>query len=389
MSFSVPRALVLFSWLAITGCYGSSSVLDGPDGSLDASRDAGTTDASELDPACLSLCESCSLWPCESHCARDCAASATAAGTCDALRACISDPPPPDTGVVMPFDGGTRPGEPPPGVVVCGTEICADTEECCLLDLRCVPLGDASCVPASTTDPDACARQSDCDAGEVCLPDEATTGEGPVGCGGGESHCVLAPDAAWCAGTGPFELCGCDGRTYHSPCEAAAAGVRFSTRVACGTALGSSLNGCSADADCTGVPHAGGCDLSVGGRCVREDPIVACGIDTQCPSGQDCCAFSGTCFDPSRPESCALPPDGTLFPCEDDSDCARFDGSYWGGAPIYYCDGAGCGTGGGCRPPPSTCEGTVVPVCGCDGATYQNECEAQRSRVRIAHDGGC
>lgn len=56
-------------------------------------RDAEVADDAEIG-ACLALCESCSLWPCGTHCARDCAEAATAVGTCAAIRECIMDPAP-------------------------------------------------------------------------------------------------------------------------------------------------------------------------------------------------------------------------------------------------------------------------------------------------------
>ena len=44
---------------------------------------------------------------------------------------------------------------------------------------------------------------------------------------------------------------------------------------------------------------------------------------------------------------------------------------------------------GTCLPVPAQCPDTVKPVCGCDGNTYRNRCEAARARVSIAHQGAC
>jgi hypothetical protein len=35
------------------------------------------------------------------------------------------------------------------------------------------------------------------------------------------------------------------------------------------------------------------------------------------------------------------------------------------------------------------CEGVLEPVCGCDGLTYANECEALRAGTQIDHERAC
>lgn len=44
---------------------------------------------------------------------------------------------------------------------------------------------------------------------------------------------------------------------------------------------------------------------------------------------------------------------------------------------------------GTCRPRPDNCVKIYKPVCGCDGETYGNVCEAQMGGVDIAHAGAC
>jgi hypothetical protein len=57
--------------------------------------------------------------------------------------------------------------------------------------------------------------------------------------------------------------------------------------------------------------------------------------------------------------------------------------------PRQWCAGAGCGTAGRCEVRPDACPAVYIPVCGCDGATYGNACEAAAAGVRVASDGPC
>ena len=42
-----------------------------------------------------------------------------------------------------------------------------------------------------------------------------------------------------------------------------------------------------------------------------------------------------------------------------------------------------------CRPIPDVCPAIAHPVCGCDGITYGNACEAHSAGASILHEGPC
>ena len=72
-----------------------------------------------------------------------------------------------------------------------------------------------------------------------------------------------------------------------------------------------------------------------------------------------------------------LPP----FPCVSNAFCP----------PTSYCQfpQGVCQGIGTCQPRPEVCLAVYDPVCGCDGRTYGNACEAARAGVSVAHPGPC
>ena len=68
--------------------------------------------------------------------------------------------------------------------------------------------------------------------------------------------------------------------------------------------------------------------------------------------------------------------------CTSGADCPAGD----------YCEQGmlnGCGAEGVCQRKAQGCFGFVYPVCGCDGRTYRNVCDAQDTGTSIAHYGLC
>ena len=109
-----------------------------------------------------------------------------------------------------------------------------------------------------------------------------------------------------------------------------------------------------------GMPNYPCADGTMGGptgRCLRQDG-GECGWEIiECPVDIGRCAESADC---PRGQYCDTPVDGA---CGD----ASVDGT--------------------CVPMPDACIEIYDPVCGCDGATYGNRCNAQTQRVDVQHVG--
>ena len=179
---------------------------------------------------------------------------------------------------------------------------------------------------------------------------------------------------------------------------------------------------------CSVADQQGIC-VDVPGACPSiHDPVCGCdgvtyGNDCERQANRAQKAYDGPCRGPCTdvcdcyrtqtfPEPCPL-------------DCATCD-NYWTceqGLCVPHCGpvpqpppvcepkvcggiiGIGCAEGQSCELPPGTCgsadlEGECVeipqacpdvylPVCGCDGITYSNDCERRAATVQKAHDGAC
>jgi len=217
---------------------------------------------------------------------------------------------------------------------------------------------------------ETCTDNSDCPSEYYC---EKTAGD----CDG-EGTCQIKPDEGDCRNIGGL-VCGCDGNTYESECEAQIAGVNVASDGACeGTETCTVNYDCYAGQYCT--KDTGDCDGE--GTCQTKPDLEDC-TDT----GNPVCGCDGNTYS----SECAAHANGVNVlhegacegeeTCTDNSECSSGD---YCGKDVGDCDGEGT-----CVKKPDSCIPGEALVCGCDGKTYLSECAAHANGVNVASEGVC
>lgn len=225
-----------------------------------------------------------------------------------------------------------------------------------------------------------CRTNDDCGPREVCLHAPGQCDEIGI-CERRPEACIQIYDP----------VCGCDGRTYGNQCEALANGVSVAHRGMCAPTAGCRTNeDCEADAYC--ARSEGVCSDSARGECrprptfcdlilapVAAPTIPVCGCDGETYEGACFAAANGV--NVAHRGSCEFERCGGIagFVCSNPDAVCIFDAG-----TCQIVDNLGT-----CVDLAGACLHVFAPVCGCDGRTYGNQCEATRSGVSIDHVGEC
>ncbi len=218
--------------------------------------------------------------------------------------------------------------------------------------------------PGTTVSEAQCTGNRGCDPTDFC---EKATGD----CGG-EGVCserpTMCPDV-WAP------VCGCDDTTYGNNCESAAAGINIAYEGECLPPPCQDNNDCLTGNYCQKT--AGECTSA--GTCSPQPSMCPLVLDPVC--GCDSTTYGNACLAAQAGINVASEGECPPPPCQDNGDCSQ-------GLFCSKTDGE-CADAGLCTESPTVCPDVWAPVCGCNGTTYGNDCEAALVGTNVAYDGEC
>ena len=319
------------------------------------------------------------------------------------------------TGEVSPADGGTVDATKPKMCGGIAGFTCNKSESCDISG--CYPDAGGVCVPWVPACPSLSAPVCGCNnvtypndcvrinagvgkkSAGACLSDSPLCSTDKAASCPADAYCAVA--TGLCKGSGQCvkkpqvcitlykPVCGCNGLTYGNSCGAQAAGTNLVSDGECGIVPVKTCGGkmglpCAPGEICDpnqcGADVMGVCKIKPNQPCPKTmEAAQQCGCDgtTYANECERLNAGVGKAADgPCKPNG-GVPcfPMAGVVPCPADQFCK---------SPLGL-----CGMVGTCTAKPGVCPMLFKPVCGCDGQTYGNSCEADAAMTSTASDGEC
>jgi len=217
----------------------------------------------------------------------------------------------------------------------------------------------------------------------ACASDGSDAERGPIG----KADLIGSCADTSCDGAAPSGNCYCDAEcaTFGDCCSDYVEVCEADTAASCGGLAGLLCDEgtyCHYDIDqtCGAADQLGTC-LPIPDACI-EVFLPVCGCDGQTYSNSCFAALAGTSV--ASEGECEVE---EADPCGGFAGLTCDDGEFCSYQLEHMCGAADhLGT---CQERPDVCAAEIDPVCGCDGQTYNSECEANRAGTSVFAPGPC